>query len=234
MSLDLKYVAFVAATLTLTLGGVAVATTVFEDDFEAYPVSNPADFGATNNWVWNGVDNGQGTNASRIFATGNFGGSQLWIAHPEANGSGIVSRGIPVTSDTAYSFSANLVAETFAGARDNEFSVDLLVGETPEAATSLIGGPLTVIGRGDGDDGVPPDAIPDSYEDQITTIPFTTGTLGIADDLFISVVYVGPGPSDDPGWAGVDNVAISQIPEPSTWVLLSLAAAIGLFWRRRS
>jgi hypothetical protein len=234
MSLSLKSVAVVAAMLTLALGSVAVATPVFEDDFEIYPVSDPADFSATNNWVWNGVDNGQGTNATRIFATGNFGGSQLWIAHPEANGSGLVSAGIPVVSDTAYEFTANLVAETFAGARDNEFTVDLLAGETAESATSLIGGPLTVIGRGDGGDGVPADAIDDSYEDQITTIPFTTGTLGAADALFISIVYVGPGPSDNPGWAGVDNVAVSQVPEPATWVLLSLAAALGLFWRRQS
>lgn len=204
------------------------AVPIWEDDFEAYPIANPADFSLTGNWTWNGAGGGTGHD-SRLFATGNFGGSQLWICHPDALGSGITSAGIVVDPDTDYAFVGNLVAETFAGARDNEFAVDLLIGPDVGSALSVVGGPVTVIGRGDGGDGVPADAIDDSYEDQITTIPFNSGVVGAGDRLFIEIVYVGPGPSANPGFTGVDNIAV--IPEPATLVLLGLGGLLML--RRR-
>ena len=128
----------------------------FKDDFEAYPPSDPADFSATGNWTWNGVGAGTANN-SRIFATGNYGGSQLWICHPStALGSGITSSGIALEPNTLYSFVGNLVAETSDGSRDNWFSVDLRIGADVGSAVSILGGPMSVLGRGDGNGTTPP------------------------------------------------------------------------------
>ena len=180
--------------------------TGFADDFQAYPVSNPSDFSATGNWTWNGV--GTTGNDNRIFDTINYGGTRLWIAAPGANGSGITSAGIALDPDTDYAFLGNLVAETWDGARDCEFAVDLLIGAEVGSAVSVVGGPVTVFGRGDGDGTVPPGSIDDSYEDQLTTIPFNSGALAPTDRLFIQIVYVGPGTNASPPFAGVDNIRI--------------------------
>jgi hypothetical protein len=186
----------------------ATSLALFEDNFQAYPTGDPADFSATGNWTWNG--NGAGSNASRIFDTVNFGGTRLWIASAAnaAAGSGIDSKGIDVATDTDYAFSAAVVCETWDGNRTATFTVDLRVGQTLGTSSSVIGGPQGFGARGDDADGVLPNSSL-TYDDQRTEFAFNTGTVGAGDKLFIRIAFTGTNASNP--FVGIDNVSISSL-----------------------
>jgi hypothetical protein len=166
------------------------------------------------------VPSSTAANASRTFHTSNYGGSDLWISN--IDGSYITSQGIAVVSDTNYVFSANLVAETNRGARGVDATVDILLG-----ATSLIGGPQTFIAVGDDD------VTADSYADQITTIGFSTGTVGVGEELTLVITRVGTSAGLSAAWFGVDNVDVSTIPEPATLGMVAMFGGGILFIRRK-
>ena len=187
----------------------AVGSTAFSDDFELYALSDPADFSATGNWFYDGPgDPATDLQLSRIFASPNFGGSQLWIAGPGDIGVAIFSRGIEVAPNTDYQLSLNLVAETTNGLRDNLFSLDVLAGGSAQTATTLLGGPLSIVGRGDHDGSIA-GSIDNSYADQLTELSFNTGALTGSDRIFIRVAYQAVGPSGNAGFPGVDNVLLT-------------------------
>ena len=173
---------------------LVTSNTVFQDDFQAYPTSDPADFSATGNWTWNG--NGTAPNASRIFSTGNYGGTKLWIASA-ANataGTGINSLAtIPVVAGTNYTFRGAIVCETNLQTRTASFTVDLLVG-----GVSQIDGPIAGTAQGD-------DTIPDSYDDQWTIIHFTPTATG---NLEIKIAFTGTDTSNP--FVGIDEVSIAE------------------------
>lgn len=198
------------------IGGVAQGATLFSDDFESY---SPADPAVMSNWVHNG--NGAGSNASRIFDTGNFGGSRLWIASAaNANaGSGIDSTAtITLAAGINHTFSANLVTETNDPNRTATGTYDLLIG-----GVSLIGGPQAFSARGD-------DAVggEDSYADQITTHVFNSGAGG---NLEIRIAFDSADGSNP--FVGIDNVSITDVPEPGSLALLGLGG-LALLRRRRA
>lgn len=192
------------AALVVIEPSVVLAETKFFDDFQAYPVSNPADFSATGNWTHNGV--GSSGNENRIFQTGNFGGTLLWIAGPSDAGSGISSIGIPAESSTSYSFSAALVGETGDGTRTANMTVDVLLGASFATATSIIGGPQNFEARGDFAASVP-DSIDNTYADQISSFDFTTAAVPSGHQLFLSIEYAGSTHANPP-FVGVDNVRL--------------------------
>lgn len=201
---------------SLVLVSSATGATIFSDDFESDAAADPA---VMANWVHNG--NGTAPNASRLFDTGNYGGSRLWIASSAnaAAGTGIDSTAtITLLPNTPYEFSAALVAETNDPNRTATGTYDLLIG-----ATSLIGGPQPFSARGD-------DAVggEDSYDDQYTTHLFDSGAGG---NLTISIAYNGTD-STNP-FVGIDNVSINQVPEPSTVVFAGLGLVGLLAIRRR-
>ena len=148
----------------------AQAAIVYNDDMEAYDVLNPSDFEITTVPSGNWVPSSLASNASRIFDTGNYGGTRLWISN--VDGSSIQSAGITLAPNTNHIFSAALVVETSNGARQLEATYDIKAGATAGAAVSIIGGPVTVIVRGDNL------VIPGSKEDQIFKQIFNTGPLG--------------------------------------------------------
>ena len=200
--------AFVAAFAVTATAQVPVA--IFSDDFQSYPLTDPADFSPTGNWTHNG--NGTSPNANRIFNTPNYGGTQLWIASAAnaAAGSGLDSRGITqaegILSNTDYTFSAAFVTETFSATRTATGSYDLLVGQSFATATSLIGGPQAFSAQGDSDAGIT-GTIDDSYDDQRTTLAFNSGTLAAGDQLFITFAFDGTDTSN--AFVGVDEVEIT-------------------------
>lgn len=190
----------------------ASGATIFYDDFESDAAADPA---VMANWVHNG--NGAGSNASRLFDTGNFGGTRLWIASAAnaAAGSGIDSTAtITLAPNTPYEFSAAIVTETFDGDRTATGTYDLLIG-----GTSLIGGPQAFAARGDDADGLNPNDS-NAYDDQLTTQVFDSGAGG---DLTISIAFDGTDASNP--FVGIDNVAITEVPEPSTLLILGIGLA---------
>lgn len=200
----------VVTLMLIALMAVSANAAIFSDDFEAYGASNPADFSATGNWVWNG--NGDGGNDTRIFTTANYGGTDLWIADSSsaALGTGIDSLAIiPVEAGKDYAFKGAIVCETNNPARTASFTVDLLVG-----GVSQIGGPLAGTAQGD-------DTIPDSYDDQWTIINFTPATTG---NLEIRIAFTGTDATNP--FVGIDEVSI--IPEPATMVLLGLGSLVAI------
>ena len=200
----------------------ASAATIFFDDFEADPAADPA---VMTNWVHNG-SGGAGSNVSRLFDTGNYGGTRLWIASAAAAaaGSGIDSTAtINLDPSTEYEFSAAIVTETFDGDRTATGTYDLLLG-----ATSLIGGPQPFAARGDDADGLTPNDS-NTYDDQLTTHLFNSGAGG---NLTISIAFDGTDASSP--FVGIDNVSISQIPEPATLLLLGASVAGVVALRRRN
>ncbi|MCK4999838.1 MAG: immunoglobulin domain-containing protein [Anaerohalosphaera sp.] len=179
------------------------AEVIYLDDFEAYDIENPSDFSIdggtlTGNWTASNT----AANATRTYHTGNYGGSDLWISITD--GTAITSAGITISSDTYYTFTANLVAETYKSTSAVECTYDLLVGQDAGTATSIIGGPATAIAHGD------TWVLDDSYDDQITTQEFATGTLNAGDKLFIKITRVGTAAGFGAAWFGVDNVAIDE------------------------
>lgn len=214
-------VAMVAALAALT----ASADVIFSDDFEAYAVDSTAtaaDLG--NNW-FPSSDPSPGSNVSRIFGTGNYGGSTLWISLTD--GTSITSRGIAVESNTNYVFSANLVAETTDGTRGGTATVDILLGTDVGTATSLIGGPASFIYTGD--DVV----IDESYADQVSYQNFSTGTVGAGEELFLVITRFGPADGLTGAFFGVDNVDVSTIPEPATFGMMAAFGGAIMFIRRK-
>ena len=203
----LALLVLVATAVTPVLAQVPVS--VFSDDFQAYPLTDPADFSATGNWAHNG--NGTAPNASRIFDTANYGGTRLWIASAAnaAAGTGLDSRGITqaegLIGNTDYTFSAAFVAETFTATRTASGTFDLLVGQSFGTATSVIGGPQAFAAQGDSDAGVI-GSVDDTYDDQRTTLGFNTGTVTAGDQLFISFAFDGTDASNP--FVGVDEVQI--------------------------
>ena len=184
------------------LSGVAVrAATVFQDDFEQYDIEYSSDLsvGGVPTGDWAPSDPAAG--ASRIFRTGNFGNTKLWIS--DTDGSSITSRGIDVDSNGDYSFSVVLVSETSTGSRQLNATYDILIGSDPASAVSIIAGPIAVITSGDNWQ------IDDSKQDHIFAREFSTGSLAAEDKLFIVItrvdVYAGTS-----AWFGVDDVRIAE------------------------
>lgn len=177
----------------------ARAELAFYDDFEQYDVEDPSDFSvgdvATGNWATDP------STISRIFNTGNFGGTRLWICGASSDVT-LTSQGISVESDTYYIFKAALVGETSVASRHNDATYDILVGTDAASAVSIIGGPVAVITSGDDSGG----AGNDSYDEQYTTAGFTTGTIDANDMLFIVITHIAGGDA----WFGVDNVSIEM------------------------
>lgn len=199
-----KLIAGLAILMGVSLIASAGSAVIFFDDFEAYPLSDPANFSATGNWTWNGQ--GTAPNTNRIFYTGqNFGGQTLWIASAAnaAAGTGINSRGIAVAADTDYLFSAAIVCETDNPLRTATAWVDLLVGQTLATASSVIGGPQGINARGDGNNDI---GIRYTYDDQMTIIHFNSGTVGVGDMLFVQIAFTGTDASNP--FVGIDNVSI--------------------------
>ena len=198
--------------------GLAVpgmAEIIYLDEFNDYDIENPSDFSIDGDPTGNWIPSSDASNATRTFVTGNYGGETLWICN--VDGTSITSAGIEIESDRYYTFKAALIAETSNATRGIEASYDLLIGESIETATSLIGGPVSVNAMGDdsGDDGN------DSYEEQYTTDTFSTGTVAAGETLFIVITRVGPIPDVSNAWFGVDNVSIDAGPSTMAPTLAS-------------
>ncbi|MEN6309238.1 MAG: PEP-CTERM sorting domain-containing protein [Anaerohalosphaeraceae bacterium] len=210
--------------MSVALAAAAGAGVIYSDDFQGYAVANPAGADFLANWTVAGPG---GANSSRIFATNNFGTTipvtKLWISL--VDGTSITSKGIAIASDKAYEFSVMLAAETVDGTRMVSTSYDLLVGADAATATSAIGGPVTVLAKGDNW------LVDNSKEDHFFTQGFTTGLLNAGDMLFIKITMIGNGnPATNKPFFCVDDVMVSEIPEPATLVLLGLG---GLLLRKR-
>lgn len=178
------------------------AEVIYSDDFQGYAVANPAGADFLTNWTVAGPG---GTNSSRIFQTNNFGGTKLWISL--VDGTSITSNGIAISGNNAYRFSAMLASETSDGTRKLNATYDLLVGPTAAEATSIIGGPVTVVTAGDNY------MIPASKADHIFTQDFTTQTLNPDDKLFIKITLVGVNSGSKPFFC-VDDVKVLRMAEP--------------------
>ncbi|HDS84919.1 MAG TPA: hypothetical protein ENN97_06990 [Phycisphaerales bacterium] len=187
-------VMMLAAFLTAANGMV-----VFSDDFESYQAANPAGADFLANWT---VEGPGGDNSSRIFNTGLYGGTRLWISN--VDGTSITSKGINIASETDYEFSALLLAETSDPSRMTLSSYDLLVGSDVASAVSVIGGPVEVLSAGS--DNNP------NKNDFKTLHAFTTGALNPGDHLFIKITFIGNGnPQTAKPYFGVDDVKVSAV-----------------------
>ena len=198
---------FLVALAVFALTGFSVnADIVFQDDFESYDVRDPSLFeigGITPNPApWTPTNSAAGT--TRIFTTGNYGGTKLWICSLSSDTT-ITSRAITVESDTFYEFKAALIDETSDASRHNDAAYDICLGVDAASAVSITGGPIAVVTSGDDSGG----AGNDTYDEQYTTDSFTTGTIGPNDKLFIVITHI---PTGD-AWFGVDNVSL-RTPTP--------------------
>lgn len=197
--------------IALMAVGTANASVIWSDDFEAYDIEDPSDFSV------GGVPTGKWAptvaGVSRTFHTNNFGGSDLWISITD--GSGIISEGITVDSNTEYAFKAFIAVETSRAERRLDASYDILVGTDAGSATSILGGPVAVIAAGDDW------SIADSKDDHMFFEQFTTGTIGAGEQLFIQITRVGTPAGNGGGWFATDDVAL-VVPEPATMLLLGL------------
>lgn len=185
--------------MTAALIAAVNAEVIYHDDFQAYAVANPAGADFQANWTVGGPG---GVNSSRIYDTANFAGSRVWITFVD-NTSITTQNGIAVESDTLYEFSVMLACETFDGNRQVQTSYDLLIGPDAAAATSAIGGPVTVIAKGDNW------LVDDSKEDHFFTQAFKTQTLNPGDKLFIRITFIGAYSGSKPFFC-VDDVTVSK------------------------
>ncbi|MBI9018537.1 MAG: exo-alpha-sialidase [Phycisphaerae bacterium] len=177
---------------------------VFYEDFQDYDVEYSADFSiggiASGNWFGTNTTD---ASACRIFSTGNFGGTKLWITN--VDDSGLVSRAIQLQSGLVYTFSAAIVSETSVGSRQMSVSYNLLIGADYQSAVSVIGGPVIIQTHGDDWE------IDNSKQDHIFTCDFTTGQLNASDRLFIEFIDLGLY-AGSAAWVGVDDVIIQRQP----------------------
>ena len=173
---------------------------IFQDDFEQYDIEYASDLSVsdvpTGNWTASDMTD----DATRTFTTGNYGGTSLWISN--IDGTILTSRGIDIAANTYYEFSAVLLAETSRTGRGVDATYDIIVGSDPGSATSVIGGPVSVIAVGDDE------VTPDSKEDQIFTNSFETGIVNPGDRLFIVITRVGTHEGLDAAWFGADDVLL--------------------------
>ncbi|MBN1818848.1 MAG: exo-alpha-sialidase [Sedimentisphaerales bacterium] len=181
----------------------ATGPVLFRDDFQAYDVEQKSDFSIDGvpSGTWSAEYEPTAPRASEIFNTNNFGGTRLWVSI--ADGARITSRQVEgLEGYTEYIFTVVLVAETSSGSRTVEASYDVLLGQDPISAASLLGGPKTVIARGDGWQ------IPGSKSDHVFTEHFTTGPIGPEDRLFIRIGRI---KSDYDAFLGVDDVSVAKM-----------------------
>jgi hypothetical protein len=206
MMIDIKKRGIFVSILALAwigFGAVGIATgeLVYQDDFEAYDIENPSDFsvGGTSSGNW--IAGNTSTDATRIFDSPNFAGSRLWISN--VDGTTITNEGIVLTGNSDYRFSVALLSETYDQSRQLEATYDLKIGPDAGSATSVIGGPRTVVTHGDNWQ------LDNSKEDHFFTHDFSTGSLNPGDKLFILItrvgVYAGTG-----AWFGVDDVRVQR------------------------
>ncbi|MCK4998636.1 MAG: hypothetical protein KAS23_03845, partial [Anaerohalosphaera sp.] len=169
---------------------------LFEDDFEAYDIENPADFSidgkASDNWTASNT----ASNATRTFSTGNFGGTKLWISL--VNDTSITSKGIKIAPNMRYAFSSVIICETTNAGTTGQVSYDLVVGETAGEAVSVIGGPIVVTTHGDAWE------TDDSKEDHVFGQNFQIGSLDEDDKLFVVIKRI-----SSSAWIGVDDVKVT-------------------------
>ena len=178
---------------------------VFQDYFEQYDIELASDLSVEGEPSGNWTTSDMADNATRMFATSNYGGTKLWISN--IDGTVLTSKGIEVNADTFYEFSAVLLAETSRTGRGVDATYDILLGSDPASATSVLGGLVAVLAVGDDE------VTPNSKADQIFENNFTTGSVGAEDKLYIVITRIGTHEGLDAAWFGVDDVVLS-IPTP--------------------
>lgn len=176
------------------------ADVVFQDDFEQYDVENPSDFSVSGAPTGNWIASNTAADATRMFSTGNYGGTNLWISN--VDGTSITNSGIVAWPYTDYSFSAALVAETGGTGRGLDATYDILVGADAASATSVLGGPVQVIAVGDSE------VTDNTKADQIFTSDFSTGAVNPGDKLFFVITRIGIHEGLSGAWFGVDDVTL--------------------------
>ncbi|WP_346187115.1 cadherin domain-containing protein [Rubritalea halochordaticola] len=186
------------ATLNITLNS---SGTVYLENFQSYDVENPSDFSVAGAPTGNWTASNSGANATRIFNTGNYGGTRLWISN--VDGTSITSAGIPLGSNANYTMSAVLLTETATAGRTLNARYDILVGQTAATAVSIIGGPQAVVTNGDDWQ------VADSKTDHVFTHSFQTEYLNAGDQLFVRYERVGVLVTG--GWFGVDDIQIDLL-----------------------
>ncbi|AQT68188.1 Sialidase precursor [Anaerohalosphaera lusitana] len=197
---ELDYIAL--TDQSVVQGDSAPQQIVFQDDFEAYDVDNPTDFSVNDQPTGNWQADPSIADSSRIFDTGNFGGTRLWISH--VDGTELMSKPLPVDPATDYKFSAAIMSETSSGTSQLDVSYDILIGEDPATATSAISGPVQIVTTGDDAD------IADSKQDHIFEHEFTTPITSSADNLYIVINRIGV--NQVGAWLGVDDVQLEKYP----------------------
>ncbi len=233
--------------LTLSAAAIAVgsaqAVQIFVDDFEAYsPTGNPSavpldsDVFDPGNVEW--TPSSTATNAHRVFSTGLYGVTQLWITL--VDGANLSSSGLDIQSDMTYTLDFFAAAETGTFNRALTGSVDILVGTDIGSATSVIGGAQTFTALNDADatlngggDGTSGDKT-----DHMFQYSFDSGTVGAGTQMFMVFTRGGIHPdalNQANPWFAIDDVSVDEaatVPEPSSTTLLGLGA-LGLILRRR-
>lgn len=200
--LYLRWLHLLVMTLFCSLG-FAADYILFEDNFQAYDVEEPADFsvGGIPTGMWSVDYDSAVDRATEIYNTTNFGGTRLWVSIDD--GASIISKGIKeLQSGKKYFFSTVLVAETSSSTRTAIMSYDLLIGPNFASATTAIAGPVTVTVHGDDWQ------IPDSKSDHVFTREFTTGVLNADDRLFIKITRIS---SSSAAYIGVDDVRLAEV-----------------------